>query len=237
MFIDIWGWVWTLELRRTWKSGRLFEKKQQHRICQENDACPSVFQLLQCFSIQTPFAIHFSPFLCGSLQLECWPSRLIPPDNEPSITTGCGNHPQGRALTDSQDVRCMAAAGRPRHIGPYIHILQKGKSTGVNMVSSWRNMENIYSFQLFYSLRVVSKTEQRDAFRVCSVHAWLDESIRTSFPSVYKWSKSCMFSFLLTLFVVVKCWVIVINLRGIAGRKKVLTSLGVNIFYTFADII
>lgn len=146
--------------------------------------CPPVLQLLQCFSTQTPFAIHFSPFLRGSLQLECWPSRLIPPNNEPSITTGCGNHPQGRALTDGQDVRCMATAGRPRHVGPYIHILQKGTSTGGKYGFFMEKYGKHLQFPVILSTK--KGTEQRDAFRVCSVHAWLDESLRTSFPSVYK---------------------------------------------------
>lgn len=108
--------------------------KNKNRIQEEIDMCPSVLKLLQRFSIQTPFTVHFSPFLCGSLQTEHRPPCLTPPDNEPSITTGCGNYPQGRALTDSRDVSCMAAAGLPHHVSPHIHILQRGTTTGVNMV-------------------------------------------------------------------------------------------------------
>lgn len=107
--------------------------KNKNKIQKENDKYP-VLKLMQCFSIQTPFTVHFSPFLCGSLQMEHRPPCLTPPDNEPSITTGCGNYPQGRALTDSRDVSCMATAGLPQHVSPHIHILQRGTTTGVNMV-------------------------------------------------------------------------------------------------------
>lgn len=111
----------------------LLKMKNKDRVQEEHAMCP-VLKLLQRFSIQTPFVVHFSPFLCGSLQMEHRPLCLTPPDNEPSITTGCGNYPQGRALTDSRDVSCMAAAGLPQHVSPHIHILQRGTTTGVNMV-------------------------------------------------------------------------------------------------------
>lgn len=135
----IWGRLWHIHIKNF-----LFCKFcNKYRIHAE-------LKLPQCFTNQTPFTVHFSSFLCGSLQLKRWPPCLTPPDNEPSITTGCGNRPQGRALTDSQDVCCMAAAGLPRHVSLYTHILQKRTSSELNTAAcgfSLQNCENIDSFQ------------------------------------------------------------------------------------------
>lgn len=113
---------------------------------------------------------HFSPCRCGSLQLQRWPPCLTPPDSEPSITAGCGNHPQGGALTDSQDVCCVAAAGLPRPFSLDIHVLQESTGSEVNMAAGDSPCKKTDSFQSLHknTKRTAPKTEPRGAFRVCS---------------------------------------------------------------------